>query len=147
MAPTWESLVERQLREAMDDGRFDDLPYQGERLPVEDDAYAGDRAMAFHVLRNANLAPAWIEADKEARELLAGRDAILARAAARTMRSAIAARRDRTELEALVIEINATIARLNAEAPTDRQHRRPLSLADELAHLDRVLADTASGRG
>jgi len=32
-----------------------------------------------------------------------------------------------------VVEINTAIARLNAEAPTDRQHRRPLVLSDELA--------------
>jgi hypothetical protein len=136
VAPTWESLVERQVREAIDDGRFDDLPHRGERLPVEDDAFVGDRAMAFHVLRNANIAPPWIEADKEARDLLARRDAIVARAVARTVPSASAERRDRTELEGLVIKINAAIARLNAGAPTDRQHRRPLSLAEELARLD-----------
>ena len=34
------------------------------------------------------------------------------------------------------MEINAAIARLNAEAPTDRQHRRPLRLAEELARFD-----------
>ena len=34
------------------------------------------------------------------------------------------------------MEVNAAVARLNAEAPTDRQHRRPLVLAEELARLD-----------
>ena len=48
-------------------------------------------------------------------------------------------RRDRAALEALVTEINAAIARLNAEAPTDRQHRRPLDVADELATFDAAL--------
>jgi len=33
--PTWESIVERQIREAMEEGRFDELPYHGEPLPVE----------------------------------------------------------------------------------------------------------------
>ena len=136
VAPTWESLIERQLREAVEDGRFDDLPFRGEPLPLEDDSLAGDRAMAFHVLRNANVAPPWIEADKEARALLARRDAIIARAAARSTPSRFAERRDRAELESLVTELNAAIGRLNAEAPTDRQRRQPLSLADELARLD-----------
>ncbi|MDO8485920.1 MAG: DUF1992 domain-containing protein, partial [Candidatus Limnocylindrales bacterium] len=45
-ARNWESLVERQIREAMEAGAFDDLPYRGERLPLEDDAAAGDWAMA-----------------------------------------------------------------------------------------------------
>lgn len=119
----------------MDAGEFDDLPFRGERIPLEDDALAGDRAMAFHVLRNAGAAPPWIEADKEVRALLERRDTILARAAAGSS-SAFARRRDRAELEELVGRINAAIARLNAEAPTDRQHRGLLVLADELARLD-----------
>jgi hypothetical protein len=135
VAPTWESLVDRQIREAMESGAFDDLPFQGQRLPLEDDALAGDRAMAFHVLRNAGVAPPWIEADKEARTLLERRDAIFARAAS-SATSAFARRRDRAELERLVVAINAAVARLNAEAPTDRQHRRPLVPEDELARLD-----------
>ena len=78
VAPTWESLVDRQIREAMEDGRFDDLPHQGEPLPVEDETYAGEWALAFRMLRNAGVAPPWIEADKEVRALLARRDAIVA---------------------------------------------------------------------
>lgn len=132
VAPTWESLVERQLREAMAEGKFDELPHQGERLPLVDDTAAGDWAMAYRMLRNAGAAPPWIEADKEVRRLLERRDAIFARAS----RGRVPSPRDRAALARLVAEINASIASLNAEAPTDRQHRRPLLLADELAHLD-----------
>jgi DnaJ homolog subfamily C member 28 len=134
VAPTWESLVERQVRDAMEAGAFDDLPFRGKRLPLEDDSAAGDWAMAFHVLRNAGVAPPWIEADRQVRELLVRRDAIVARAA--TSRSVFGRARGRAELEAVVREVNAAIARLNAEAPTDRQHRRPLDLAAELARFD-----------
>jgi hypothetical protein len=35
-----------------------------------------------------------------------------------------------------VTRINLAIARVNAEAPTDRQHRRPLEAAAELARYD-----------
>jgi DnaJ homologue, subfamily C, member 28, conserved domain len=59
VGPTWESLTERLIREAMERGEFDDLPYKGERLPIDDDTYAGDKALAFHVLRNAGAAPPW----------------------------------------------------------------------------------------
>lgn len=130
---TWERLIDRQIREAMEAGKFDDLPYRGEPLPAEDDAYAGEWAMAFHVLRNAGAAPPWIEADKQVRELLARRDALVAAAASATP---YARRRDRAALESLVVEHNAAVARLNAEAPTDRQHRRPLQLDTELARYD-----------
>ena len=80
VAPSWESLVERQLREAMEEGAFDELPYQGERLPMDDDSAAGDWAMAYRMLRNAGAAPPWIEADKDVRRLLERRDAIVSRA-------------------------------------------------------------------
>jgi hypothetical protein len=134
---TWESLVDRQIREAMEDGRFDDLPHQGERLPLEDDSAAGDWASAFRILRNANVAPEWIEADKEVRRLLERRDAIRARA---TRSSPLGRRRDREELERVVDEHARAVGRLNALAPTDRQHRRPLDLDAELDALARLHA-------
>jgi hypothetical protein len=117
----------------MDEGKFDDLPFQGEPLPAVDDALAGEWAMAYRMLKNAGAAPPWILADRDARVLLDRRDAILARA---STVSALGRLRDRAELERLVMEINAAIARLNAEAPTDRQHRRQLDHAEELARFD-----------
>lgn len=129
--------MDRQIREAMEEGKFDDLPHTGKPLPLEDETFAGDRAMAFRVLKNAGAAPPWIEADKEARELLAKRDTILARAERGNL-SPYTRRRDRADLEGLVIRVNAAIARLNAEAPTYGQHRRPLVLGDELARLDEL---------
>ncbi len=136
VAPTWESLVDRQIREAMDEGKFDDLPFQGRPLPREDDVFAGEWAMAFKMLRNAGAAPPWIEADKETRALLARLDVILARAAAGPLPTLFARRRDRAVLEGLITEVNAAIFRVNAEAPTNRQHRRPLVLAEVLARHD-----------
>jgi hypothetical protein len=137
VARTWESLIERQIREAMEDGRFDDLPHQGERLPLVDDSAAGDWASAFRIMRNADVAPEWIEADKEVRRLLEQRDAIRDRAA---RSSPLGRRRDRQELERVVRDHDRAVARLNALAPTDRQHRRPLDLHAELEELARLHA-------
>jgi len=134
-APTWEGLVERLIREAMEDGQFEDLPHQGERLPADDDAYAGDQALAFHVLRNAGAAPPWIEADKDVRRLLERREALFARADSPTT-TRLHRDRLRKELGLLVAEVNVAIGRLNAQAPTDRQHRRPLDLEAEVARFD-----------
>jgi hypothetical protein len=136
VGPDWETLIDRQIREAMADGQFDNLPHQGERLPNDDNPYAGEQGLAFHVLKNAGVAPPWIEADKEVRELLGRRDAILARAASGPAPSAFVRCRDRAVLEELVPRVNASIARVNAQAPTERQQRRPLVLADELARYD-----------
>ena len=128
-----ETLIERQIREAMDDGRFDGLPHQGARLPLEDDSAAGDRAMAHRVLRNAGVAPGWIEADKTVRELLAERDRLMARAP-RT--SALGRMRGREDLRRLIDATNRAILRVNIEAPTDRQQRRPLDVDVELARFE-----------
>ncbi len=136
VGPDWETLIERQIREAMAQGQFDNLPFQGERLPNDDNPYAGDANLAYHVLKNAGVAPPWIESDKAVRELLAKRDAILERAATGDSPSGFTRRRDRAALEELVTRINAAIARVNAEAPTDRQHRRPLAAAEVLARYD-----------
>jgi hypothetical protein len=132
VGPTWESVVERQIREAMADGAFDDLPFQGRPLPADDDP-AGEWALAFHVLRNARIAPPWIEADKEVRALLAAREALLERARRQGPGTGPSLRRD---LERIVAAANAAITRLNAEAPTDRQHRRLLDLRADLLALD-----------
>ncbi len=136
VAKSWEALIDRQIREAMEAGKFDDLPHQGRPLPNDENPLAGDWGLAFHMLRNAGFAPPWIEADKEVRAALAERDALLDRASAGTPPSAIAKARARASIEDLVSRANAAIARLNVEAPTPRQQRRPLVVADELARYD-----------
>lgn len=138
VGPDWETLIDRQIREAIEAGQFENLPHQGEALPNDDNPYAGDMALAFRVLKNAGFAPPWIEDDKEVRGLLERRDEILRRAATGHAPSAFDRRRDRAAIEDLVVRINAAIARVNAEAPTDRQHRRPLAVADELATYERA---------
>jgi hypothetical protein len=143
VGPDWESLIERQIREAMEEGAFDALPHQGEPLPLEDDSGAGDWAMAHRMLRDAGMAPPWIEADKEVRALLGRRDALLERAP----RVAPAGRaRIRTELTDIVTDANSAIARLNAAAPTAARHRRVLDPDRELARLDEAFRrDDATG--
>jgi hypothetical protein len=127
--PTWESLIDRQIREAKEEGQFDNLPHHGAPLPNTDNPLAGDWALAYHMLKNAGVAPPWVEANKELQALLARRDAIMEGAASERRT------RDRAALEELVTEINVAVARLNAEAPT-AAHRAPLRLADELARYD-----------
>jgi hypothetical protein len=130
VGPSWESLIERQIREAMDGGAFDDLPHQGTRLPLEDDAAAGEWAMAYRMLKDAGVAPPWIEADKAVRAHVAELERLLGAASPTTEPGR---RRRRAEIHRIVTATNAAIARLNAEAPTDRQHRRPLDIDEILA--------------
>ena len=136
--PSREPLIDRQIREAQERGAFDDLPFQGEPLPLVDDSAAGEWALAYRMLKGANFAPPWIETDKEIRTLLGKRDAILERAPRTTQ---ISHARDRAELQRIVEAANQAITRLNHEAPTIKQHRRLLDPAAELDALERAAMD------
>jgi hypothetical protein len=137
IGPTWESLVERQIRDAMDDGAFDDLPFQGERIPIDDDG--SPLALAHHVLKQAGVAPDWIQTDREIRELLDRRDAVVGRA---RRASAPVRERDRAELLRLVELHNALALRLEQQAPTVGQHRRRLDARQEVARLEAAARGT-----
>ena len=88
------------------------------------------------------MVPPWIATDREVRDLLARRDAILARG---PRSSSIGRMRDRAELQAVVEAANRAIAILNNEAPTDRQHRRRLDLERELAALAKAHGGSSEG--
>jgi hypothetical protein len=130
-----EALIDRKIREAQEAGAFDNLPFQGEQLPLVDDSAAGDWALAYRMLKGARFAPPWIETDKEVRALLAERETILERA---PRSSAVGQQRDREQLRRVVETANRAITRLNHEAPTYRQHRRLLDLDRELEALARA---------
>jgi hypothetical protein len=130
-----EALIDRRIREAQEAGAFDNLPFQGEPLPLVDDSAAGDWALAYRMLKGARFAPPWIETDKEVRALLAERETILERA---PRSSAVGRLRDREQLRRVVETANRAITRLNHEAPTYRQHRRLLDLDRELEALARA---------
>ncbi|MBA2300984.1 MAG: DUF1992 domain-containing protein [Chloroflexi bacterium] len=136
-----ETLIERQIREASEQGAFNDLPHQGQRLPLEDDSAAGEWALAHRMLRNSGAAPPWIESDKAVRALLDERDRLLARAHSLGERGRA---RARVELTRIVEDVNRAIERVNAEAPTDRQHRRQLDVAAELDRLEAAFAGRES---
>jgi DnaJ homolog subfamily C member 28 len=62
----WESLIDRKIREAMEDGDFDDLSGQGEPIDLTENPFEDpDWRMAHRMLRNAGFAPAWIEERKD----------------------------------------------------------------------------------
>jgi hypothetical protein len=138
-APSWETLTERLIREAQEDGAFDDLPDHGRPLRLDDETYAGDMAAANRVLRNAGAAPAWIETDKEIRRQREAIDRLLERA----QRSPAGAHhRLQREMTRLADAHDDAVARLESLAPTARQQRRPL----EREFLRRRLEEALVGR-
>jgi hypothetical protein len=64
----WEGAIERQIREAMERGEFQNLPGRGKPLDLSSDPHVPPSwDLAFKLLKDAGFAPAWIERDKEIR--------------------------------------------------------------------------------
>ena len=133
----WADLVEERLNEAMERGDFDNLDSKGKPLALDRNPFAGDRALAYSLLKNNNFAPPEIERGKEIDgdieqaaemlETLRHRQRTLGgRAASRDVRRAYNIVRDATEAryEALLRAINSNILSLNIIAPTVMHRRR-----------------------
>lgn len=139
-APTWESLTDRLIREAQERGEWETGDWAGHRLPAQDGAYEDELAAGHAVLRNAGVGPAWVETDKEARQLLAERDRLLA-VAGRTSAAGVATLRSR--FAALLDDLDRVLLRLETEAPTPAQQRPRIDRAREMAAFERALAGPA----
>ena len=59
-------LAEEKIREAIDEGLFDNLPGKGKPLPLYDDSSVPeDMRLAFKILKNAGCLPIEMEVRKE----------------------------------------------------------------------------------
>lgn len=74
----WRDLVEEILGEARENGEFDNLPGKGKPLRLQDDVYSGDKALAYHLLKNNDMAPPEIERGKQIDAEIARAEEILA---------------------------------------------------------------------
>ncbi|MBW1861314.1 MAG: DUF1992 domain-containing protein [Deltaproteobacteria bacterium] len=63
-------IVEQRIREAQENGEFDNLPGQGEPLNLEDDSHIPeDLRLAYKILKNADCLPPELEGKKEIRQM------------------------------------------------------------------------------
>jgi hypothetical protein len=59
-------VIEEKIREAMDEGKFENLPGKGQPLNLDDDGgVPEDLRLAFKILRNAGCLPIEMELRKE----------------------------------------------------------------------------------
>lgn len=67
MPGRFDHLVEKLIRDARAEGKFDNLANEGQPIKIEEEnPYLDeDWRLAYKVLENADLAPAWVELDKE----------------------------------------------------------------------------------
>ena len=67
---TWQSWVDRQIRDAHERGEFENLPGMGQPINLTPNPFAKGQEIAFKVLQDAGFAPDWIELDKAIRDKL-----------------------------------------------------------------------------
>lgn len=120
-----ESLVDQQIREAQEAGKFDNLPGYGKPIPKDPGQdIAGEHWMSNHILKQAGFTPEWIQLRKEIaaeRQPVADTLATYRETARNNDRSepAVAAELDRLEQRyvALAVQINKKIDRHNGVCP------------------------------
>jgi hypothetical protein len=61
----FELIAEEKIREAIDNGVFDNLKGAGKRLQILDDTYSGDDWAGLHILRENGFLPEWLELRKQ----------------------------------------------------------------------------------
>ncbi|HEY7357157.1 MAG TPA: DUF1992 domain-containing protein [Ktedonobacterales bacterium] len=74
----WRDVIEEQIREAQERGDFDNLPGAGQPLKLDENPYAGDRALAFHLLQQNGVLPPELEVAREVDADLARAEKLLA---------------------------------------------------------------------
>lgn len=133
----YEGAIEKQIREAMERGDFDNLRGRGKPLNLaRDPNVPQDWELAFKLLKDSGYAPDWIEM---AQEIRAARDKLfqsLERALAQPPdapeESATLQAKLANEFRAHAAELNRLIDTYNLKAPTAQVHIRRIRVDDEI---------------
>lgn len=138
----WATVVEQQIEEAQARGDFDNLRGAGQPLRLDKNPFAGDKALAYSLLKNNDVAPPEIERGKEIDAELKRADELLAvlrrqrdnprlkrGSAFASERRAYNVLRDKTEMRYITAlrGINSKILSLNIVAPA-ALHRRLIDI-------------------
>ena len=135
--------IEEQIRQAMQAGKFDDLPGKGKPLHLEDNPHEdAARKMAYHLLRQGGFSLPWIELRQEIEAELEQARAALRRTW--EWRQAALAQgqnpagvqsewqRAVEQFSAQLTQLNQRIRDYNLQAPSARFQRPLLKLEREL---------------
>ena len=66
---SFDEWVHDRLEEAIARGAFDNLPQKGKPIKIERNPFQPELDLAFSRMKNAGMAPAWIELDREVRSM------------------------------------------------------------------------------
>jgi DnaJ family protein C protein 28 len=129
-----ESLTEKKLREAIENGEFDDLPGKGEPIDLKENPFEDpDLRVVHRLLRNAGFAPAWIEERKDIDAEFEATRTTLSRAWALFGEGGKAPSDPEWErivgdVREKVAELNKRISIYNLKAPASVFHRKRIDL-------------------
>ena len=142
----WKDVIEDQIRAAQERGDFDNLPGAGKPLKLNDNPYAGDRALAFHMLEQNGLLPQELDLGREVDADLARAEKVLAelrrerqwllnqpafsRARAQTTYARMRAEAA-TRYEAALRQLRSKILSLNIIAPSSL-HKPVIDVEDKM---------------
>jgi DnaJ family protein C protein 28 len=141
----WESSIEKQIRKAMEEGAFDDLPGKGKPIDLSENPFEDPELRTVHrLLRNAGFAPPFIEERKDIDGTLARERTILARAwnlHQQASHSFVAAAWTRAvnEFRERVSELNQRIRLHNLKVPSAGFHRKIIDVESEIERAQNTL--------
>ena len=140
--PPWRIIAERKIAAWVEAGGPDQLTNKGQQLDLSENPFTPkDLRMAFKVLKNAGVAPEWVELGKEIETLLTGCREELRRFKHANRADALSGnaageryRRDRfvEQQRARLDDVNRLIARFNVSCPMAHLHRAPVHVEREL---------------
>jgi DnaJ family protein C protein 28 len=138
--------TEEQIRKAMEEGKFDDLPGQGKPMRLEENPYEDpDWRLANHILQTGGFSPPWLESRREIEgELEAARSNLIR--AWNWRNSALAGNqspvyveaewaRAQTSFREKMSVLNKRIFDYNLQAPSDRFQILAVKIDLELERL------------
>jgi hypothetical protein len=141
-----ESLTEKKLREAIENGEFDDLPGKGEPIDLRENPFEDpDLRVVHRLLRNAGFGPAWIEERKDIDAELAAAQGTLSRSwelFGEGGKAASEAEWERClkEFRETASELNQRVKIYNLKSPAVVFHRRQID-ADKIIEAVRSKAN------
>ena len=148
------SNTEEQIRRAMEEGKFDNLPGKGKPLHLEENPLEDPEwRLAHHILRSSGYTLPWIEARRELESAIQAARAALGRtwqwrqdalAENQPVVFVLAVWGQATKIfRQRVDELNKRILSFNLQAPSERFHLRRL---DDAREIDEITASAADKR-
>ncbi|HEX8897397.1 MAG TPA: DnaJ family domain-containing protein [Chthoniobacterales bacterium] len=142
---SWESLIDKKIREAMEAGKFDDLAGAGQPIDLSENPFEDpDWRTAHRLMRNAGFAPSWIEerkdidAELEAARIVLARNLTIFNNARGTRHEQTAAERwqeAESRFRDAVSKLNRRVNAWNLKTPALAFHRKRIDIEQEINRI------------